>query len=71
MEGLLQLLAAHAGIALLDFAQQAFLGGEQNSLSIGVDGAAFEDQPALVPSGKGIAGCHSARSSTSFTWLGT
>jgi hypothetical protein len=32
VKGLLQLLAAHAGIALLDLAQQAFLGGEQCAL---------------------------------------
>ena len=45
VKGLLQLLAAHAGIALLHFAKQALLGGEQNARAVRVDGAAFEHHP--------------------------
>ena len=42
VKNLLQLLAADAGIALLHFAQQAFLGGQQNTRAVGVNRAAFE-----------------------------
>ncbi len=42
-----KLLAAHAGVALLDFAQQTLFGGEQDSLSIGVYRTTFENQSAL------------------------
>ena len=45
---MLELLAADAGIALLHFAQQAFFGGEQGALAVDVDGAAFEDDAALL-----------------------
>ena len=47
MKGLFQLVAAHAGIALLHLAQQALLGGEQNTFAIGIDGAALENQAVL------------------------
>ena len=44
VEGLLQLLAADAGIALLHRAQQAFFRGEQQACAVDVDTAAFEHQ---------------------------
>ncbi len=37
-----QLLLAHAGVALLDFTEEAFLRGEENACAIGVNGAAFQ-----------------------------
>ena len=40
--------ARHAGIALLHFAEQAFFGGEDGAASVDVDGAAFEDDAAVV-----------------------
>ena len=48
VECLLELLAANAGIALLHFAEQAFFGRQQDALAVGIDGAAFEDEPALL-----------------------
>ena len=48
VEGPLKLLAADAGVALLHFAEQALFGGQQDALAVGVDGAAFEDEPALL-----------------------
>jgi len=44
VEGLFELGAADAGVALLHFAQQTLLGGEQDALAVGVDGTAFEDE---------------------------
>ncbi len=44
VEGLLDLLARDAGVALLDLGEEALLGGEEDSGSVGVDGAAFEDE---------------------------
>ena len=61
MERLLKLLAAHAGIALLHFAEQALFGGQQDALAVGVDGAAFEDEAALLTGRESTAGCHSRR----------
>ena len=52
VEGLFELLAAEAGVALLDLGEEAFFGGEQNACSVGVDGAAFEDD--AVVSGFGL-----------------
>src|ERR1700722_20499351 len=44
--------AGHAGIALLHFAEQAFLGGEDRAASVDVDGTAFEyDASAAGSSG--------------------
>ncbi len=45
---LLELLAAYAGVALLYFAEQTLFGSQQDAFSIGVDGTAFEDEPALL-----------------------
>jgi len=44
VEGLLDLLARDAGVALLDLGEEALLGGEEDADSVGVDGAAFEDE---------------------------
>jgi hypothetical protein len=49
VEGLLEVLAgggfvAEAGVALLDVAEEALFGGEQEAGSVGVDAAAFEDE---------------------------
>ncbi len=43
----LKLLAAHAGIALLHFAQQALFGGEQSALAVHVNRSAFENEAVL------------------------
>jgi hypothetical protein len=43
VEGLLELLARDAGVALLDFGEEAFFRGDENACAVGVDGAAFED----------------------------
>ena len=40
---------AEAGIALLDLGEETFLGGEQDSRAVGVDGAAFEDDAVRLP----------------------
>ena len=48
VKGALQLLAAHAGIALLHLAQQAFFGGEQNSRAVHVDRSAFEHDAEVL-----------------------
>ena len=42
---------AEAGVALLDFGEEALLGGEQDACAVGVDGAAFEDDAAAVDFG--------------------
>src|ERR1035441_3135146 len=42
VEGLLELLAGDAGVALLDFREETFLCGEEDAGAVGVDGAAFE-----------------------------
>ena len=65
----LQLLAAHAGVALLHFAQQALLGGEQHSLAIGIDRPAFENKRASRRSRFGLSGCHES-SFSAFAALG-
>ncbi len=49
VEGLLEVLAgfvfvAEAGVALLDFGEEALFGGEEDAGAVGVDGAAFEDE---------------------------
>jgi hypothetical protein len=44
--------AGEAGIALLDAAEEALLGGEEETLAVDVDGAAFEDDAAAVPEGE-------------------
>src|SRR5260370_24010947 len=49
VEGLLQVLAgfgfgAKAGIAFLNFGEEALFGGEEEAGAVGVDAAAFEDQ---------------------------
>lgn len=51
VEGLLELLAADAGIALLDFREEAFFGGEQDACAVHVDGAAFEDEAMVADCG--------------------
>ena len=43
----LKLLAADPGVALLDFAEQALLRGEQNASAVGVNGAAFKNYAVL------------------------
>ena len=48
VEGALKLLAADAGVPLLHFAEQAFFSCQQDPLAVGVDGTAFEDEPALL-----------------------
>jgi len=40
-ENLLKLLTGESGVALLDLAEEALFGGEQDALAVGVDGAAF------------------------------
>src|ERR1700684_2377618 len=52
-EGLLQLLAAHAWIALLHIAQEALFGGEQDALAVGVDRSALQYQPLRLSIGEG------------------
>src|SRR5579863_6894270 len=47
VERALELLAAHAGIALLDVAEQAFFRGEQSAGAVDVDGAAFEHRQMM------------------------
>ena len=44
VEGALKLLFADAGVALLNFREQALLGGEEDAGAVGVDGPAFEDE---------------------------
>ncbi len=49
VEGLLEALAgfgfvAEAGVALLDFAEEALFGGEEEAGAVGVDASAFEDE---------------------------
>ena len=51
-EDALQLIAAEAGVALLDLAEQALFGGEQDAGSVGVDAAAFEDDAMRGAVGK-------------------
>ena len=41
-----------AGVALLDFAEQALFGGEEDAGAVGVDGAAFEDEAVLLAVGE-------------------
>ena len=72
VKSLLQLLAADAGIALLHFAEQALLGGEQNPLRrwcrwsrLPAPAYAQCRPPAST------AGCHSGRPSSSATRPGT
>ena len=44
-EGLFELLAwMTAGVALLDFGEEALFGGEEDAGAVDVDGAAFEDE---------------------------
>ena len=47
---------AEAGVALLDFGEEALLGGEQDACAVGVDGAAFEDDAAAVEFRAGFLG---------------
>ena len=47
VKGVFELLAADAGVALLDFAEQALLRGEQNASAVGVNGAAFKHDAVL------------------------
>jgi len=35
---------AEAGVALLDFGEEALFGGEEDAGAVGVDAAAFEDE---------------------------
>ena len=58
-EDSLELLAADAGVALLDLAEQAFFGGEQDPCAVDVDGAAFEHEAALLAVRHRLVGCHS------------
>ena len=49
MEGLLEVLAgfgfgAEAGVAFLNFGEEALFGGEEEAGAVGVDAAAFEDE---------------------------
>ena len=58
VEGLLEVLAgfgfvAEAGVALLDFGEEALFGGEEEAGAVGVDAAAFEDE-AVGFSGWGV-----------------
>jgi hypothetical protein len=46
------LFAGEAGVALLDGAEEALFGGEEETLAVDVDGAAFEDDAAAVPKGE-------------------
>ena len=48
----LQLLAAHARVALLYFAQQALFRGQQDALAIRIDGPAFENEAAVPAIGQ-------------------
>jgi len=59
VEGLLEVLAgfgfgAQAGVALLNFGEEALFGGEEEAGAVGVDAAAFEDE--AVGLGFGIFG---------------
>ncbi len=59
VEGLLEVLAsggfvAEAGVALLNFGEQALFGGEEDAGAVGVDAAAFEDE--AVGLGVGVFG---------------
>ena len=55
VEGLFQVtagrLVAEAGVALLDFTEEALFSGEEDSCAIGVDAAAFEDDAMVSNSG--------------------
>jgi hypothetical protein len=44
VEGLFELCARDAGVALLDVREQALFGGEQQARAVDVDAAAFEDE---------------------------
>ena len=52
---------AEAGVALLDFGEEALLGGEQDACAVGVDGAAFEDDAAAVDFGLDREVCRAGR----------
>src|ERR1039458_4640374 len=47
-EELFVVAAGHAWIALLDFAEQAFFGGEERAVAVDVDGSAFEDDAGVA-----------------------
>ena len=54
-EGLAGLrLVAEAGVAFLDFAEEAFFGGEEDAGSVGVDASAFEDEALGAFGGLGL-----------------
>ena len=46
-----RLFVAEAGVALLDFTEETLFGGEEDSCSVGVDAAAFEDEAMVSNSG--------------------
>ena len=48
VKGLLQLRFGDTRVALLDFAQQALFGGEQDAFAVGVDRAALQNQAMLL-----------------------
>ena len=69
MEGLFEVFAgfgfvAEAGVALLDFGEEALFGGEEEAGAVGVDAAAFEDEAVgfASVSGSSISGLNSGMS---------
>ena len=61
VEGLFEVLAgfvfvAEAGVALLDFGEEALFGGEEDACAVGVDAAAFEDEAVRLAVGPSISG---------------
>ncbi len=55
-EGLFELGFRDAGVALLDFGEEALFGGEEGAGAVGVDGAAFEDEAVGGAVGEGDGG---------------
>src|SRR5208337_2796353 len=54
-------LARHAGIALLHFAEQAFFGGEERAAAVDVDRAAFEHHASVAVKWTDFLDCGSVR----------
>ena len=48
------IFVAEAGVALLDFGEEALFGGEEEAGAVGVDGAAFEDEAVGLAVARGF-----------------
>ena len=56
-EGGFELLAGDAGVALLDFGEEALFGGDEGACAVDIDAAAFEDEAfgRAIDEGFGLA----------------